>query len=419
MDFTGSAALWAEAVSVKSSWRLPEMRRLLAALGDPQDKLKFVHIAGTNGKGSTAAMTAAILTRAGYRTGLYTSPALRCFNERMQVGGELIPDGALTRLAGRVTGVLDPAWGQPSEFALVTAIAFLWFLEQDCDIVVLEVGLGGKYDPTNAIKAPEAAVITPIGLDHVTLLGNTLALIAGEKAGILKPGAPAVLAWQEAESLGVLESACKALGLCYTVARPARRLSQSLAGQRIQWDGQEYALALLGDHQLQNAATALDAVKTLQARGWSVPEEAVRAGLAQVVWPARLQVLRTAPPVLLDGAHNAHGAAALERSLTALFGAEKLTLVAGILADKDYGDMLGLLAPHAKRLFLVPPPSPRALSAAEAQAAARQYFPDALGFDTVRAGLDAAMAAQAEDGAPVVCFGSLYMAGEVLDYFAP
>ena len=285
---------------------LSRVRELLHRIGDPQDTLQFVHIAGTNGKGSTAAMLAAVLQAAGYTTGLFTSPFLEQFAERMQVNGQPIPDAELAAACETLQPCIAAMDDQPTEFELVTAAAMLWFQRRGCDIVVLEVGLGGRLDATNVIGAPACAVITNIGLDHTEILGDTLAQIAREKAGILKPGTRAVSYPQVPEVRAVLRGTCARLGIPLTEADAdaIEPLRDSVDGQTFSYRGAVYDLPLLGRHQLRNAAVALETVAALRARGWRIPDAAVHAGLAQVRWPARFEVLRRAPWFVLDGGHN-------------------------------------------------------------------------------------------------------------------
>ena len=285
---------------------LSRVRELLHRIGDPQDTLQFVHIAGTNGKGSTAAMLAAVLQAAGYTTGLFTSPFLEQFAERMQVNGQPIPDAELAAACETLQPCIAAMDDQPTEFELVTAAAMLWFQRRGCDIVVLEVGLGGRLDATNVIGAPACAVITNIGLDHTEILGDTLAQIAREKAGILKPGTRAVSYPQMPEVRAVLHEVCAQHGIPLTEADAdaIEPLHDSIDGQTFSYRGAVYDLPLLGRHQLRNAAVALETVAALRARGWRIPDAAVHAGLAQVRWPARFEVLRRAPWFVLDGGHN-------------------------------------------------------------------------------------------------------------------
>ena len=276
---------------------LERTRALLAALGNPEKALKFVHITGSNGKGSTAAMLASVLAAAGYRTGLFTSPHLYRFNERFQVNGAPIPDAALDRLAERVLAAADTLPEHPTEFELMTAIGFLWFAEAGCDLVVVEVGLGGRLDSTNVIPAPEAAVITNIGLEHTAILGSTLAAIAAEKSGILKPGCRAVLYGQSREVGEIVARACVEKNIPLTVTDDSQLtlLSSGLDGQRFTYRGSApLLLPLLGDYQLRNAMTVLDTVDALRAQGWNISADAVAHGLAAARWPGRLTSSLTA-----------------------------------------------------------------------------------------------------------------------------
>ena len=286
---------------------LERTQALLAALGNPEQNLRFVHITGTNGKGSTAAMTASILTQAGLRTGLYTSPHLYQFCERMQVDGVPISDEDLGRLTQQVLEAAERMADPPTEFELMTAVGMAYFLEQNCDIVVLEVGLGGRLDSTNVIPAPEAAVITNIGLEHTKELGDTLAQIAGEKAGILKPGCRCVLYAQGDEASQVIQAVCRDEGIPLRETAPEQLevLSSGLEGQTFRYRGRgPYHIQLLGSYQLSNAITALDTVQALREAGWAIPEEAVLRGLSQARWPGRLELVRRTPDFIIDGGHN-------------------------------------------------------------------------------------------------------------------
>ncbi|MFR5420560.1 MAG: bifunctional folylpolyglutamate synthase/dihydrofolate synthase [Oscillospiraceae bacterium] len=317
---------------------LSRVRELLHRLGDPQDGLQFVHIAGTNGKGSTAAMLASILRAAGYTTGLFTSPYLERFAERMQVNGAPVPDAEFAAVCQTLQPCIAAMDDPPTEFELVTAAAMLWFRRRGCDVVVLEVGLGGRLDATNVIAAPACAVITNIGLDHTEILGGTLAQIAREKAGILKPGTCAVSYPQAQEVRSVLREICAQRGIPLTEVDVSAivPLTDSVDGQTFTYRGAEYALPLLGAHQLRNAAVALETVAALRARGWRIPDAAVHAGLAQVRWPARFELLRRAPWFVLDGGHNPQCAQTVADNLARYFPGRRITLLVGVLADKDY-----------------------------------------------------------------------------------
>ena len=296
---------------------LHRIKALCEALGNPQDRLKFVHLAGTNGKGSTACMIASALQAAGLRTGLYTSPYLVQFYERIRVDGVMISDDDLTRLCERVTVACEsltlPEGETIGEFEFTTALAFLCFVEQECDIVVLETGLGGRCDATNVIKNAEVCVITPISLDHMAVLGNTTAVIAAEKAGIFKPGAAVVCAdGQPNDVQRVLRRACDAAGaVWFGGAEDCRVLRCDIGGSAFVYEAQGYTIAMPGRHQLQNARTALRALNALRERGWNIPTEAAVRGLARARIAGRLERVVDQPLILLDGAHNAAGADAL------------------------------------------------------------------------------------------------------------
>ena len=276
---------------------LARTRELLAKLGNPQKRLRFIHVAGSNGKGSACAMFDAILSAAGYQTGLYTSPYIEEFSERIRVDGENIPGEALAKITERVKAIADAMADHPSQFELVTAIGMVYFLERDCDVVVLEVGMGGALDSTNAIDAPELAVIANIGLEHTEYLGDTLEKIAATKAGIIKPGCACVCYDGAPEVTHVLRDVCAEKGVRLTRVDYAnlKPLAQSLEGQDFAWKGQPYRLNLIGEHQLHNAALVLTGVEALRARGWNIPDAAVLGGLQTVTWPARLEVLNRSP----------------------------------------------------------------------------------------------------------------------------
>ena len=326
---------------------LERTQALLASLGNPERRLRFVHITGTNGKGSTAAMTASILAQAGLRAGLFTSPHLYRFHERMQVNGAPIPDEVLGRLTQQVLEVAEGMSDPPTEFELMTAVGMEFFLEEQCDIVVLEVGLGGRLDSTNVIPAPEAAVITNIGLEHTQELGGTLTLIAREKSGILKPGCRAVLYRQSDEVTQVIQSVCRQLDIPLRQTDPQELevLSSGLEGQDFRYRGRgPYRLSLLGSYQLSNAITALEVVQALRDAGWTIPEEAAARGLAAAQWPGRLELARRSPDFIVDGGHNPQCVDALAAALESLYPGRKLIFLFGplwALAVGAVSDLIG------------------------------------------------------------------------------
>ncbi len=402
----------------KTRLGLSRTRELLARMGDPQKGLKFVHVAGSNGKGSTCAMLAAILGSAGYRVGLYISPFIQDFRERMQINGQYIPGDVLAAITEKTAAIADAMEDHPSQFELVTAIGMEYFLREGCDIVLLEVGMGGALDSTNAIDPPELAVITNIGLEHTEYLGSTLEEIAAAKAGIIKPGCACVLYDGAAEVSGVVAAACEEAGV------PLRRadfsqltsIAADLDGQRFSYRGQTYDLALLGAHQLRNAAVVLEAVEALRSRGWRVGDDAVADGLRHVRWPARLEVLGRSPLFLLDGGHNPQCAEALAESLHALLPGRKAVFLAGVLADKDYPGIMDRIAPLAEEFLCLTPLSDRALPAGELAAFLGSRNIRARACGDIPSGIAAALDAAGEDGV-VVSFGSLYLAGAVRTAF--
>ena len=388
---------------------LERTRRLLGRLGNPQEKLKFVHIAGSNGKGSTAAMLASVLTAAGVKTGLYTSPHLWTFHERFQVDGAPISGEDLAEITAQVLEAAE----DETEFELMTAIGMVYFLRAGCDLVVLETGLGGRLDSTNVIPAPAAAVITHIGLEHTELLGDTVEKIAAEKAGIIKPGCGAVLYAQGGGVRAVVEEACERQGVSLAVTEEPVVLSSGLTGQTFTYRGKgPYQIPLLGEYQVHNAAVVLTTVEVLRGRGWDISEGAIQEGLSRAVWPGRLELARRSPDVILDGGHNPQCMEALARALRELYPGKKLIFLTGVLADKDYPAMMGEILPLAKEFYTVTPDSERAMPAAELAAYLEGRGVKATPCGSVREGLELALVFLPPED--VVCVtGSLYMIGEV------
>lgn len=393
---------------------LLRMQELLRRLGDPQKALCCIHVAGTNGKGSTTTMIASALQKAGYKTGRYISPFILEFRERMQIGGEMIPQEELVAAAEQVRPVAE-AMGQegmpPTEFELVTAIGLLWFATQRCDIVVLEVGLGGRLDATNVIPAPLVAVIARIDYDHTAILGDTLTAIAGEKCGILKAGSHVICyPDQPEEALAVIRHRAAEEGdpLIIPDREGITVLSQGLCGSEIDYKGLRLSIPLAGEHQILNAAVAVEALRALEGSRFSVPPEAIAEGIAAVRFPARLEVLRQEPPVILDGAHNPNGGMALAEALRML-RLDGLTAVVGMLRDKDCGSVLRRMAPFCRRMIVTSVPNPRAHTPEELAAIAAEFGPEV----TVCPDNDEAVRLALRQGGGVLIFGSLYLASAV------
>ncbi len=403
----------------KTRLGLKRTRALLSALRDPQKQLRFIHVAGSNGKGSTCAMLDSILRAAGYKTGLYTSPYIEDFRERIRVNGEMIPGGRLADITRRVALIADNMPDHPSQFELVTAVAMQYFYEEQCDVVVLEVGMGGELDSTNVIDAPEAAVITNIGLEHTEYLGDTVAEIAATKAGIIKPGCACVMYALAPEAVGVIREKCDALDVpLYSADFDALKpLTNDLSGQRFTYRGRKYSLPLLGSYQLRNAAVVLETVDVLRRRGFDIPEPAVADGLKSVSWPARMELLARSPLVILDGGHNPQCAEALTESVAELLPGRKAVLLTGVLADKDYPRIMKAVLPLASECICVTPPGDRALNGWALTAFLTEEFGAEAGFaESVEEGIRLALTAAGEDGL-VIVFGSLYLAGAVRGVF--
>ena len=393
---------------------LTRIRELLERLGDPQKKLRFIHIAGTNGKGSCAAMTASILKAAGYKTGLYTSPYLYRFNERMQINGRQIEDDALAEIVSRVRPAAEAMTDHPTEFELMTAAALLWYAQETCDVVVLEVGLGGRFDATNIIDAPEAAVIMNIGLDHTAVLGDTLEQIAFEKSGILKPGTDAVLFEQGEEATGVVRRRCEELGVPLHIADFSQLVSEfdSLYGQSFTYRGQPYALPLLGAHQLKNAAVVLELVEVLREKGWKLEQGDVEHGLYAVSWPGRFELVSDEPYFVVDGGHNPQCAETVRDNLLHYFPDKRRILLLGVLRDKDYPGLTAILDKAADEYVCITPASGRALPAEELAEHLKRYGKPVTVCGSIRDGVTETLKRSDEDSA-VCAVGSLYSVGEI------
>jgi dihydrofolate synthase/folylpolyglutamate synthase len=406
--------------------RLDCMRALMRRLGDPQDRLRIVHVAGSKGKGSTAAMLAAVLTRAGYRAGLFTSPHLCRVEERIQVDGQPISREELTALLGEVRAALtaSPAL-EPTFFEVATALGFLHFWRRRVETAVIEVGLGGRFDSTNVCR-PALAVITSISFDHVQQLGNTLASIAGEKAGIIKPARPVVSGATAPEARAVIEQIARQrhaslrqlgadFGYDYTPGRvgtDGMRPARVRVRTRRTWP--EMEVGLLGDHQAANAAVAVAVVEALRSQGWHVSDAAVAAGLAGVHWPARMEVVGRRPLVVLDCAHNVASAEALVATLRSTFPPGRRWLIFAGSGDKDLSGMLRVLAPHFAHAYLTRyAGSSRGMPAEELAELLRRCadLPHSVYPTAVEAWRAAREGAGPED---LICItGSVFLAGEL------
>ncbi|MBE6609258.1 MAG: bifunctional folylpolyglutamate synthase/dihydrofolate synthase [Ruminococcaceae bacterium] len=416
------------------SWKgsrpgLERITELCKKLGDPQKNMKFVHVTGTNGKGSTCAMTEIVLRKSGYKTGLFTSPYVRYFNERMAVNGNSISNEMLAEITEYVRPFADSMEDKPTEFELITAIAFEYFRRENCDVVVLEVGMGGRLDSTNIIEEPLVSVITGISLDHTAFLGDTEEKIAAEKAGIIKKGCPVVYGGRdygvtalkkngEKTAFSVIKEKAEELDCPFSFCEYG-----SLDLKKCDLDGavfdykdrKDVKISLLGLYQPQNAVKALEVIDALRGRGLTVPEEAVREGLAEVKWSARFEKLSEKPLVLYDGSHNPEGIAEAQRTLKYYFGDRKVNILTGVMADKDYTEMAAKLAPLANKVFTVTPDNPRSLDSRELAKVYKGFGVTASPFQTVESGYELAFVDSLASGVPLVCLGSLYMYAEVAE----
>ena len=388
---------------------------LLEKMGNPQKDLKFVHIAGTNGKGSTAAMTASILRKAGYCTGLYTSPYIYKFHERMQVDGEMIRDEELVEITEFVKPLADSMAQSPTEFELVTCIAFEFFKRRGCNIVVLEVGMGGELDSTNVIPTPEVAVITNIGLDHTDYLGSTVEEIALTKAGIFKAGGDAVVYRSTLNVEKVFESVCAQRNVKLKKADfdSIKPISHGLDGQIFDCCGYEkLQIPLLGAHQMKNAAVVLAIIETLTQKGWKIDKQDIYDGMRDVSWPGRFDVVGKKPLFIIDGGHNPQCIEALVKNIGDYLAGKRVVALTGVLADKDYGDMYRPVMPLVEQFVCVTPPNPRRLLARELAEHLTKAGAKATACEEIADGVKLAVELAGEDGA-VLCFGSLYTIGDI------
>lgn len=407
-------------------WNLDRIAHLLAAFDDPHRGLRCLHIAGTKGKGSTAAMSARIAAAAGYRTGLYSSPHLVSFRERIRIGDELISEREVVSLVQEARPVIeamrDTEMGSPSFFEAYTLLGLMHFARRGVDLAVLEVGLGGRLDATNVVS-PLACAITRIGMDHMQELGDTLALIAAEKAGIIKPGVPVVSAPQHADALAVLQDTCLERGAqlvlvgqeggpCFAVTEQDRR-RQVFTIRGLEGVYEDLECPLLGRHQAENATIAVALIELLRGRGFDIRESAIREGIRSVRWPGRFQIVSHRPFVVLDGAHDEVGAAALAQTLEALFPGGRIILVLGTGRDKDAAAITARLCPIADRVILTASSSPRAVEAHELQRLAFRHCRHTAAYTPVALAVREAVEQAGRDDVVVVT-GSLYVVGEAM-----
>lgn len=401
---------------------LESSRELCRRLGDPQKKLQFVHIAGTNGKGSILAYVSTVLAAAGYKTGRYISPVIRDYRERIQVNGHLITKKAVGELMEQVRDAAESmvAEGlpQPTVFEMETVMAFLYFEQMGCQIVVLETGLGGALDSTNIIENTLVAAFASISMDHMAVLGKTLPAIAEQKAGIIKKGSWVVTGCQKPEVLKVLQRTAKENGCNFTVAdvSHATHIRHGILKQQFNYAGyKNLEITLAGTCQIENCVTAIEVLKALERKGFPVAEKTLRAGLKQTRWDGRFTVIQKQPLFIMDGAHNEDAAKKLADSIRFYFTNRRIIYIMGVLRDKEYEKILAETYSLAEQIItLTPPQNPRALSAYELAVAAKEYHPNVTAVDSVEEAVEMAELLADKEGV-IVAFGSLSYLGRLMD----
>jgi dihydrofolate synthase/folylpolyglutamate synthase len=420
MTYDAALAFIRSTLKFGSKLGLETIGILLERLGNPQKKLKCVHVAGTNGKGSTSAFLSHILKNAGYKTGLYTSPFIYEFNERIQIDNQNIPDGDFVDCVGAVKRAIERMVAEgknhPTEFEIITAAAFLYFARQACDVAIAEVGMGGRFDATNVIEKPLLSVITKISFDHMEYLGDTLGKIAFEKCGIIKEGAPCLsCAAQDAAARAVIERIAdeRKSPLFYSRADKITRRETGLSGTAFSYKSYEdLKIPLLGAYQVENAVTAIEAAEFLRRgkSGFAISDEAIYSGLLETEWPGRLEVIGEKPLFILDGSHNFDGVCAFCESARLYAEGKRKIFIFGMLRDKEYEKAIEKIAPLADVLIATDVASPRAQSAAVLAETAKKYLPAETVFalaDNEKAVEKALSLAGAGDA--VFAVGSLYM----------
>ncbi len=397
---------------------LDRIDELCKRLGNPEKSLRFVHVAGTNGKGSFSSMLSSVLIESGLKVGMYTSPYILEFNERMQINGSCISNDMLARLTEEVKPIADSMTDKPTEFELITAIAFLYFKREKVDVVVLECGMGGRLDSTNIIDPPLLSVITGIALDHTAFLGDTVEKIAKEKAGIIKYPSPALLGGEDSKAFSVIKDDASLKGCTlHTVDYGSLTVSNmDLCGTEFSY--KEYGnigISLLGAYQPRNAALVLEAISILKETFPSITVETVKKGLAKAKWRARFEIISKEPLIIFDGAHNPEGITASVKSIKQYFGDKRLYIISGVLKDKDYAFISRELSSVAKCIYTITPDSPRALTADEYAECISAHGTHAVCAYTVDRALAMASSEAKKDGTPIICLGSLYTYADVIN----
>lgn len=406
------------------SWKgsrpgLERITELMHKLGDPQNSLRFIHVAGTNGKGSFCSMLSSVLSEAGYKVGMFTSPFVECFNERIMYCGRNISDDELTEVVSYIKPFADSMTDTPTEFELITAVALVYYAKKACDYVVFECGLGGRLDSTNVISTPVLSVITGIDLDHTALLGDTTEKIAAEKAGIIKRGVPVLFGEGDRGAAEVIRNRAEEMRSDFyrTPYDKIGNVRTKPGSTSFEFDGGAYNINLCGLYQTKNAANVICAVQILRSRGVDISDEALKSGLEKARWKARFETLSQNPLIIYDGAHNPQGiCAAVENIkvyLSPLTADGKVALLMGVMADKAHGEMIKTLSPCVDRAFTVTPSNARSLDSDGVRKEFESCGVPAEAFDKLSEGVAAAVAYAKESGRPLICLGSLYMYADV------
>jgi len=402
---------------------LDRIRMLLEYMGNPHRNLKIIHVGGTNGKGSVVSFISTILMEAGYKVGIYTSPSIHRFSERIRINDTEISELEIARITADVKQnvelMMNCIAANPTEFEIVTALAFQYFHEKNCDFVVLEVGLGGRLDATNIIDTAEVSVITTINYDHMEVLGDTLPKIAFEKAGIIKENNDVVLYPQEPDVERVFETVCreKIAKLHKVDFSTLKNNFYDIIKQEFDFEGyKSLKVSLLGEHQIKNAAVAIKTVEVLHSKGYQITENDIRRGLIKTKWAGRFEIINECPFFIIDGAHNIEGAKTLANNLRKFFPGRKITFITGVLADKDYKSMMEAVIPLAERFITVTPNSPRALSSKDLEMYLKSYCNNVADGGEIREAIKLSLKWASKD--EIICaFGSLYYIGQVREYF--
>jgi len=419
MDYLQARSYLIQAEQYAGEMGLAKVKNLLEKAGHPEDDLKFIHIAGTNGKGSVMAYVSTILACAGYRVGRYVSPTIYSYRERIQINGNNITkeDFAkhMNRLVAAVREMEQEGLAHPSPFEMETVLALMYFQEQGCDMVVLECGMGGTMDATNVIVNTVLAVLTSISMDHMDYLGDTLEKITANKAGIIKPGAAVVIGRQEQQVEDVIWALCTEKGNPLVVAKPQEAVirESTIEKQTFRYHGEEVTITMAGSHQIENAVLTLECIQTLNQIGYTVTKEEIRQGFLKTRWNGRFTVIKKEPYVVVDGAHNPDAALKLKQSIEMYFPEQEKIFIMGVFRDKQYDRIAEILTPLAKQVYTIESPDhERALKASELAVAVEKYNAHVQACKSIGEAVNLSLAGAGKDGV-VIAFGSLSFIGEI------